>query len=221
MTDTPRTKITYATLRADNEDLHAAFEAGVTAARARLGQTHANIIAGAEREGEGEFELRSPIDQDILVGRFVRASRADVRDAIAAARAAQPAWAAGAGVGHERARRHVDNRQPQFDVDELGYLGIDAAGRGLRILLDARARSGHHGSGGSDHSIVVGGLAPAAFSRLVPIARTEAVGGRDEPRPEASGTNGANGANGTQGEPTWVTMTAKPPSRCSIESVPS
>ena len=97
MTDSsakPRLKITYATLRADNEELHSAFEAGVVAARARLGQSHANIIAGVERAGDGEFELRSPIDQDIVVGRFARGTREDVRDAVAAARAAQPAWAA-------------------------------------------------------------------------------------------------------------------------------
>jgi 1-pyrroline-5-carboxylate dehydrogenase len=102
MTDsaaTPRIKITYATLSADNEELHSAFEEGVVAARARLGQSHANIIGGVERSGEGEFELRSPIDQDILVGRFALATRQDVRDAIAAARAAQPAWAA---LGWER-----------------------------------------------------------------------------------------------------------------------
>jgi len=92
MTDAPRIKITYATLRADNEELHAAFEAGLEAARARLGQSHANIIGGQERAGESEFELRSPIDQDILVGRFAKGTRGDVRDAIATARAAQPAW---------------------------------------------------------------------------------------------------------------------------------
>ena len=97
MTDSaaaPRIKITYATLRADNEELHAAFEAGVVSAQGRLGQSHANIIDGQERAGEAEFELRSPIDQDVLVGRFARGSREDVRDAIAAARAAQPAWKA-------------------------------------------------------------------------------------------------------------------------------
>jgi 1-pyrroline-5-carboxylate dehydrogenase len=87
-----RPKITYATLRADNEELHAAFEAGIGAARARLGQEHPNIIGGVERPGEGTFELRSPIDQDIVVGHFARGSREDVRAAIAAARAAQPAW---------------------------------------------------------------------------------------------------------------------------------
>ncbi len=92
MTDQPRTKITYATLRADNAELHAAFEEALVAARARLGGGHPNVIGGKERSGAGESELRSPIDSDILVGRFANATRQDVGDAIAAARAAQPAW---------------------------------------------------------------------------------------------------------------------------------
>jgi 1-pyrroline-5-carboxylate dehydrogenase len=96
MTDAapPRLKITYATLRADNDELHAAFEKGVVSARERLGRSHQNLVGGAERPGDGESELRSPIDRDIVVGRFARATRQDVRDAIAAARAAQPAWRA-------------------------------------------------------------------------------------------------------------------------------
>src|SRR5262245_29957269 len=89
-----RMKITYATLSADDERLHAGFERGVERARARLGADHANLIGGRERAGDGSFELRSPIDSDILVGRFASGTREDVRDAIAAARAAQPAWAA-------------------------------------------------------------------------------------------------------------------------------
>jgi 1-pyrroline-5-carboxylate dehydrogenase len=98
-TATPRLKITYATLRADNEELHAAFEAGVAAARARLGESHANVIGGKMRGGDGESELRSPIDQEVVVGRFAVGTRQDVRDAIAAARAAQPGWRA---LGWER-----------------------------------------------------------------------------------------------------------------------
>ena len=92
MSDAAPTKITYATLRADNEELHTAFEAAVVAVRARLGQSHPQVIDGQERAAESETELRSPIDQDILVGRFASGSRTDVQDAIAAARRAQPAW---------------------------------------------------------------------------------------------------------------------------------
>ena len=83
-----RIKITYATLRADNEELQQQYEAGLERARARLGQVHRNVIDGAERDGDGTFEVRSPIDTDILVGTFAKGTRADVRDAIAAARRA-------------------------------------------------------------------------------------------------------------------------------------
>ncbi len=87
----PRIKITYATLRNDNDALHAAFDRGLEAARARIGQSHRNIVAGAWRDGDGTFEKHSPID-GTLVGTFARGTRQDVRDAIAAARAAFPTW---------------------------------------------------------------------------------------------------------------------------------
>jgi 1-pyrroline-5-carboxylate dehydrogenase len=88
----PRLKITYATLRADNEELHALYEAGLEKAKLRLGAYHRNFVDGQERDGEGTFEVRSPIDTDMLVGTFAKGTRKDVQDAIAAARRAQPAW---------------------------------------------------------------------------------------------------------------------------------
>src|SRR3954470_11287019 len=87
-----RIKITYATLRADNEELHALYEAGLEKAMARLGASHRNFIDGQERDGDGTFEVRSPIDSEILVGTFAKGTRKDAQDAIAAARRAQPAW---------------------------------------------------------------------------------------------------------------------------------
>ena len=87
-----RIKITYATLRNDNEELHALYEAGLEKAKGRLGEYHRNFVDGAERDGDGTFEVRSPIDTDILVGTFARGTRKDVQDAIVAARRAQPAW---------------------------------------------------------------------------------------------------------------------------------
>jgi len=61
-TPAPRIKITYATLRNDNEELHALYEAGLEKAKGRLGQVHRNVVDGAERDGDGTFEVRSPID---------------------------------------------------------------------------------------------------------------------------------------------------------------
>jgi 1-pyrroline-5-carboxylate dehydrogenase len=96
MTDTiqrTRLKITYATLRNDNEELHDQFEAGAERARAQLGEHHPNHVDGQARSGEGEFEDRSPIDEGLVLGSFAKGTRQDVRDAIAAARAAAPGWA--------------------------------------------------------------------------------------------------------------------------------
>ena len=64
----PRIKITYATLRADNEDLHRGFEDAVGRVRASLGGHYRNHIDGSWRDGDGTFEVRSPIDRDLLLG---------------------------------------------------------------------------------------------------------------------------------------------------------
>jgi len=96
MTDTierPRLKITYATLRADNEELHEQFERGAEKARAELGQHYPNYVNGEARHGEGEFEDRSPIDDKLVLGWFAKGTRQDAKDAIAAARAFAPKWA--------------------------------------------------------------------------------------------------------------------------------
>lgn len=91
-TTTPRMKITYATLSADNEELQSAFDAAVERARGQLGRSYPMLIGAEEPHGEVEFEDRSPSDSTIVVSRFPVGTRQDVRDAIAAARAAFPAW---------------------------------------------------------------------------------------------------------------------------------
>ena len=92
MATTPRMKITYSTLSADNEELQSAFDAALERARANLGRTHPMIIGSEERGATETFEDRSPIDRDLVLARFPIGTREDVRDAIAAARGAYPAW---------------------------------------------------------------------------------------------------------------------------------
>jgi len=92
MATTPRMKITYATLTADNEELHAAFDAAVEDARSQLGRPYPMLIGDEERTSGESFEDRSPIDRELVVARFPVGTRQDVRDAIAAARAAYPGW---------------------------------------------------------------------------------------------------------------------------------
>jgi 1-pyrroline-5-carboxylate dehydrogenase len=86
-------KITYATMSADNEELHAAYERAVEAVKASwLGQKHQFFVNGEARDGEGYDEERSPIDRDILIGHFAKATAQDAKDAIAAAKAFFPEW---------------------------------------------------------------------------------------------------------------------------------
>jgi len=130
----PRLKITYATLRNDNEELHAQFDSGVEKAKALLGVHHRNIVGGRERDGEGTFEKRTPIDGSVM-GTFARGTRQDVRDAIAAAREAFPAW--GGRPWQERVailRRVADvisERQMEFSAllaMEVGKNRLEALG---------------------------------------------------------------------------------------------
>ena len=91
-TTTPRMKITYATLSADNEELQSSFDAAVERARADLGRTYPMLIGGEERTANETFDDHSPIDTDLVVARFPVGGSQDVRDAIDAARAAFLAW---------------------------------------------------------------------------------------------------------------------------------
>ena len=56
MATTPRMKITYATLSADNEELQSAFDAALERARADLGRTYPMLIGAEERLRDETFE---------------------------------------------------------------------------------------------------------------------------------------------------------------------
>ena len=85
-------RVTYATMTADNEEMHKAYEQGIETARSWLGNKHPFYVNGEARQGEGVDEERSPIDRDVVIGTFARATRRDAQDAIAAARGALPGW---------------------------------------------------------------------------------------------------------------------------------
>jgi len=84
-------RVTYATMSADNEELHKLYEEGIEQARAELGRTIPVVVNGEERPGEGTYELTSPIDGTLLA-HISQATRQDVEDAIAAAKAFAVEW---------------------------------------------------------------------------------------------------------------------------------
>lgn len=85
-------KITYATMSADNEELHQAYERGLEQAKASLGRHHPFYVDGEDRYTEDTIEERSPIDSEIVVGRYSKATAQDVDDAVQAAHAFAPEW---------------------------------------------------------------------------------------------------------------------------------
>jgi 1-pyrroline-5-carboxylate dehydrogenase len=88
----PAFRVTYATLSADNEELHAAYEEGVRTAKAWLGQTIPVVVDGQPRTGGESFTLTSPNDAKLELGVVHGATEADVDDAVTAAQAAYPGW---------------------------------------------------------------------------------------------------------------------------------
>src|SRR5205823_10213894 len=94
-TETKSPKITYATMTADRmEDLHRELDAAIGRVKTSFGKSYPMMIGGRAVQSPNEFDDRSPIDTRILLGKFQSGTREQVREAIAAARAAFPAWSA-------------------------------------------------------------------------------------------------------------------------------
>jgi len=91
MTATPG-KITYTSTPEEIRAMHDAFDVALAEVRGEFGRTYPMAIAGEERRGRGEFAVTAPADRDVVLGIFQSGARKDVDDAVAAARAAYPAW---------------------------------------------------------------------------------------------------------------------------------
>jgi 1-pyrroline-5-carboxylate dehydrogenase len=85
-------KITYISLGADDPAMNAAFDEAVAKVRAELGRSYPLRVGGEARQTAATSESRSPADTRVVVARVSSGGPDDVRDAVAAARAAFPAW---------------------------------------------------------------------------------------------------------------------------------
>lgn len=85
-------KITYVTLLAD-ESIHPKYEQALShIEKDYLGKSYPMYIGGKEVRERGEFEKRSPIDVNILVGKFQRGTKEDLSAAIRHAHEAFKYW---------------------------------------------------------------------------------------------------------------------------------
>jgi 1-pyrroline-5-carboxylate dehydrogenase len=94
MSSTNDFKLTYSTMFDPPSELHQRFDQSLAKIKADLGREHAMLIAGKDRTSNDKFEVKSPINRDWLLGVFQRGGAGDAEAAVAAARAAFPAWAA-------------------------------------------------------------------------------------------------------------------------------
>jgi len=85
-------RLTYATMFNPPEEMHERFEKALATMRSRLGKTHPMHIDGKDVPAGATEERRSPIDNQILIGRFPSASAQEVDAALAAAQRAFPGW---------------------------------------------------------------------------------------------------------------------------------
>ncbi len=87
-------RLTYSSMYDPPEELHERFEQALGVVRAGLGARHALFVDGSEMAGTTEVERASPIDADLILGRFALAGEEDLETAMRAAKAAFPVWRA-------------------------------------------------------------------------------------------------------------------------------
>jgi 1-pyrroline-5-carboxylate dehydrogenase len=89
-----RKKVTYVTLLAD-ESIHPRYEAALTQVEKDFGKHHPMHINGRQVFASGgEFEVRSPVDSNILLGYFQKGSSDFARKALEAANEHFESWSA-------------------------------------------------------------------------------------------------------------------------------
>jgi 1-pyrroline-5-carboxylate dehydrogenase len=103
-------RVTYANAGADFTALHAVLDARLPAFEARaLGLDHANLVGDGSDTSGRRYAVASPIDSRLSLGTLVAADAVGIDRAVAAARAAAPAWRATPWpVRVERLRRAAD-----------------------------------------------------------------------------------------------------------------
>ncbi len=87
----PEKKVTYVSLEGD-EGLHRAYEDALGSVAEELGRKYPILIGGREVSTGREFEVRSPIDRDILIGSFQLGGEDEARRAFREAKNAFPEW---------------------------------------------------------------------------------------------------------------------------------
>lgn len=85
-------KITYTATAEQVERMHSAFDVALAEVPTELGRTYPMIINGEDRTSRKTFEVRAPANRTTVIGHFQLGTKADVDDAVRAAKAAYASW---------------------------------------------------------------------------------------------------------------------------------
>ena len=130
---TDKFRITYATLSADNEDLQRNYDEAVERARGELGKEWPFVVNGEERWSDEKYEEPSPIDKDLIIGRFSQASPKDADDAVKAAKAFALEWERMGWKERVRILRNVADVMEDRLFDLAALMGFEV-GKGWKLL---------------------------------------------------------------------------------------
>ncbi|CAO3431455.1 aldehyde dehydrogenase family protein [Azospirillum doebereinerae] len=101
-----------------------------------------NFVAGSWRRGTDRLDIANPSDLDQIAGSYTLATADDVRDAFAAARAAQPAWR-DATVEQRSLVLEAISRAIFDNKDELARISATEGGKTIPDALGEIVRAGH------------------------------------------------------------------------------
>lgn len=87
-------KLTYATMSNPPQELHDQYDLALKATLANLGKEYPMFINGQERFSQEKHKAYSPINTSLHLASFQKGTVQDAQDAVAAAKAAFPAWRA-------------------------------------------------------------------------------------------------------------------------------
>lgn len=87
-------KITYTSTPEEIEAMHGIFNDALDEVGKDFGTSYPMIINGEDRTSDATFDVVAPAHTEVVLGRFPRGTSKDIDDALAAAKAYQPEWAA-------------------------------------------------------------------------------------------------------------------------------
>ena len=139
-------------------------------------ELHRNLIDGEWLEGEGENENINPSNTDEVVGAYARASKKDAGRAIAAAKAAFPAWSrSGIQQRYEILKKASDEILAR--KDELGRLLAREEGKTLVEATGEVARAGQISAFFAGEALrIAGELIPSVRPGVEVMVQREPVG---------------------------------------------